>query len=111
MATSRSDSPPTPPKSWNDLARRASSELAPDDVDIRVSLRAQLESEPLVKSGGPSSSPTLWDDLGALSRVGWLRFSLLGGAVLSAVLLVAGAQALREAQEMAYFVGSSLNAL
>jgi hypothetical protein len=106
MATSRSDSPSTPPKSWNDLARRASSELPPNDVDIRVCLRAQLESEARVEPAESSPSPTLWDDLSALSRVGWLRFSLLGGAALSTFLLVAGARALREAQE-----GASLASL
>ena len=111
MATPRSDSPSTPSRSWNELARRASSELAPGDVDVRISLRAQLECGSRFESAEPSPSPTLWDDLSALSRVGWLRVLLLGGAALATVLVVAGAQALREAHDVAALAGPFLKPL
>lgn len=102
MATHCSDpsSSPASRKSWQQLARRAASESAPDDVDVRAFVRSRLASEPRGETAMSSGKPTLWDDLGALSGLIGLRCALLGVAVLSLGLLVTGSLALREVQSI-----------
>lgn len=105
MTTDSTDNPPGASRSWSKLAQEASREKALEDFDIRVSLRAQLESIPQSDWEERSKETLLWDDLQALYEMFWLRISLAGAVAVSAALLILGAQALREIEDLLYFNG------
>lgn len=103
MTTDSTDTSPESRRSWSQLVREASSEEVPEEIDIRVPLRAQLEATSGTITEELGGTMILWDDLLALSRLRGLRFSLVGAAGISTLLLFVGAEALREIEELVYF--------
>lgn len=102
MNTDSTDPSPPADKSWGQLARDAASEPAPADIDIRVALRAQLESLPASRE---TEAPSIWDDLIVLWQRNWFRASLAGCSVLTVGLAVAGVVALQDYRDFLNFAG------
>lgn len=105
MTTDSTDKPSESHRLWSRLTREASSEVAHDDLDIRIPLRLRLESTSQWEVVEASAEPLLWEDLLALSGLRWLRISLIGATGASATLLVVGARALLEIGDLVYFNG------
>ena len=105
MTTNSTDSETQDRKSWKELSQRASSELPPGDLDIRIPLRVQLERDAPTRASQALVASSLMDDLLALSRLRPLRISLAAAAMVAAALFAEGAATLREIEELLYFYG------
>jgi len=102
MTTDSTDPSPSAGTSWSQLAKDAASEAAPADIDIRVALRAQLESLP---SSRENEDGSIWDDLNALWQRNWFRASLAVCTAFAIGLAVVGVVALQESLDLLDLTG------
>ncbi len=77
------DTPPIPPSnsSWQKLLRHATTETPPE-IDVRFSVRQQIQAE-FARKNLPAVSPTLLDEIAALIQARW------GLAATAAALVLA----------------------
>lgn len=82
------------PQSWGQLAASARAASAPQGIDLRAAIRAEISSKPAV-----SLQPSLIDDVLGLFQARWLQGGL---AVLAVVAFFSCWQSLDVAHEIAW---------